>query len=339
MPEGPDRDQHLLHLRLSLGDAFFKVGQFDDGVNTLVKAAEIAGELGDADGLVQAALGVAETNYIRGVSEERSADLLRRALEQLGGADSIERCRLMSKLGSVLYLRGDMELASRINSDAVAIARRVGDTRAIIDALGFEGGHLSLNLAQAPERASERLEVLDEVLTLAEKLGDSNTLMKALGWHTFGYIEVGDTVGFEKALDRLHELSETHQTPFWTWFSGSFNTLRAILRGDFDLGERLAEDALEQSQTLQGVDGHGLYGIQMFTIRREQGRLAQVAPIMKRLLEDKPDDSVWRPGFAIIASDLGFEEQARKLFHEIARSGFTHSSRSSRACPSAPPGR
>ena len=150
----------------------------------------MASRLGDADGLVQAALGVAVMNYRRGVSEERSADLLRRALEQLGGADSIERCRLMSKLGSVLYLRGDMELASKINSDAVAIARRVGDKRAIIDALGFEGGHLALDLAQAPERASERLEVLDEALTLAEELGDSNYLMKALGWHTFGYIEV-----------------------------------------------------------------------------------------------------------------------------------------------------
>jgi tetratricopeptide (TPR) repeat protein len=66
----------------------------------------------------------------------------------------------------------------------------------------------------------------------------------------------------------------------------------------------------------------GVYGVQMFTIRREQGRLAEVAPLFRRFLDENPRDVAWRPGLAVIASDLGFAEAARKAFAEMASGGF-----------------
>jgi tetratricopeptide (TPR) repeat protein len=60
----------------------------------------------------------------------------------------------------------------------------------------------------------------------------------------------------------------------------------------------------------------------MFTIRREQGRLGEVAPIIKRLVDENPQSAEWRPGLALIASDLGFEHAARKVFNEMATGGF-----------------
>ena len=66
----------------------------------------------------------------------------------------------------------------------------------------------------------------------------------------------------------------------------------------------------------------GVYGVQMFTIRREQGRLAEVAPLFRRFLDENPRDAAWRPGLAVIASDLGFAEAARKAFAEMAAAGF-----------------
>src|SRR5215467_1938162 len=66
----------------------------------------------------------------------------------------------------------------------------------------------------------------------------------------------------------------------------------------------------------------GVYGLQMFTIRREQGGLAEVAPVFRRFLDENPRDLAWRPGLALIASDLGFAEAARKAFAEMASAGF-----------------
>jgi hypothetical protein len=61
----------------------------------------------------------------------------------------------------------------------------------------------------------------------------------------------------------------------------------------------------------------------MFTIRREQGRLAEVAPFLKRFLDEHPEDKLWRPGLMLIASDLGFEAQARKTLVEMTSPEIT----------------
>jgi tetratricopeptide (TPR) repeat protein len=66
----------------------------------------------------------------------------------------------------------------------------------------------------------------------------------------------------------------------------------------------------------------GVYGTQMFTIRREQGRLAEVAPIFKRFVDENPHETTWKPGLALVASDLGFIEPARKAIDELAAVGF-----------------
>jgi tetratricopeptide (TPR) repeat protein len=60
----------------------------------------------------------------------------------------------------------------------------------------------------------------------------------------------------------------------------------------------------------------------MFSIRREQGRLAEVAPIIKRFIEDEPQQASWRPGFALIASDLGFIDAAKRRLAEHAAEDF-----------------
>ena len=88
----------------------------------------------------------------------------------------------------------------------------------------------------------------------------------------------------------------------------------------FRSAERLADRALEIGGDVQGELAAGVYGVQMFTIRREQGRLAEVAPVLKRFID--AGEISWRPGLALIASDLGFEEAARSTFAEMAEAGF-----------------
>ena len=98
--------------------------------------------------------------------------------------------------------------------------------------------------------------------------------------------------------------------------------MRAILRGDFAAAERLAERALEVSREIQPEVATGVYGVQMFTTRREQGRLAEVAPLVRRFVAENAEAAAWRPGLALIASDLGFEEEAQRIFDELAATQF-----------------
>ena len=98
--------------------------------------------------------------------------------------------------------------------------------------------------------------------------------------------------------------------------------MRAILSGEFAEAERLAGQALEAAREFRNEYADGVYGVQMFTIRREQGRLAEVAPILRRFIDENPRDAAWRPGMALIASDLGFHDAARKSFEDLAVGGF-----------------
>jgi tetratricopeptide (TPR) repeat protein len=96
----------------------------------------------------------------------------------------------------------------------------------------------------------------------------------------------------------------------------------AILDGWFEEAERLSKEALELGRQTHGEDVEGVYGIQMFTIRREQGRLGEVAPVVKRMIDEDPGATAWKPGFAVIASDLGYEAPAQRILDEMAEGDF-----------------
>jgi hypothetical protein len=98
--------------------------------------------------------------------------------------------------------------------------------------------------------------------------------------------------------------------------------MQAMLDADFVRAESLAQEAYEMGKCGLGEHVEGVYGMQMFTIRREQGRLTEVAPVIKRLLDEDPDEPAWRPGFALIASDLGYKEPAQRVFDTLAATGF-----------------
>jgi tetratricopeptide (TPR) repeat protein len=98
--------------------------------------------------------------------------------------------------------------------------------------------------------------------------------------------------------------------------------MMAILDGRFTIAEALAEEALSLGRQTHGTEVEGVYGMQMFTIRREQSRLSEVAPVMKQLIEENPDETTWLPGFALVAADLGYRDAAQRRLSELARTGF-----------------
>jgi DNA-binding CsgD family transcriptional regulator len=54
----------------------------------------------------------------------------------------------------------------------------------------------------------------------------------------------------------------------------------------------------------------------MFSIRREQGRLSELAPVVRLLAKGHDDTAAWGPGLAALLVELGMEDEAR---HELVR--------------------
>ena len=316
----PQARSQVLELLLALGNALDRTERLRDALATFKEAAVLAVEVGSPTDLARAALGVEEVEVYTG-DQRASVELLEAALCALGSSETVLRCRVLSQLARALLDRGEIERANELSRAATDAARGLGDRRALYDAL------ISERAARTgyPYSASQFLDIrnaLDEMLAAAEELGDPNLVERALGRVVPVALEMGDRPAFEVMLARHGQSLERHELNSHLYFNISAHAMRAILGGEFAEAERLAERAFEAARDFSSEYADGVYGVQMFTIRREQGRLAEVAPILRRFIDDNPRDAAWRPGMALIASDLGFRDAARRSFEDLAAAGF-----------------
>ena len=61
----------------------------------------------------------------------------------------------------------------------------------------------------------------------------------------------------------------------------------------------------------------------MFTLRREQGRLKELEPVVRYFVQQHSVAAAWRPGLALIYSELGRWKEARTEFEHLAQHDFT----------------
>lgn len=319
LPETSSRSHQLLHLLTLVGEARLRVLRLQEALQSFTEAAALARTIGAPADLARAALGAEETEVYMGVIGD-SPGLLEAALAALGESDDALRCRVLGHLGRVSFKLGAFDRASALMREATDLARRLGDRRALFDALDCAYIATTGRPCAAREFPAWRA-TLDEMTATADEIGNRPELIvRANAFAMVGCLEMGDLAAFEDRLARRHTLFEG--APMDLYGLNSTEAMRAILHGDFAAAERLSEEAL---RTPAGVDDEvvtGVYGMQMFTIRREQGRLAEVAPLVKRFAAEKSRDPVWGPGLALIAADLGFSEAAQKTFRKIAADGF-----------------
>ena len=87
-------------------------------------------------------------------------------------------------------------------------------------------------------------------------------------------------------------------------------------------GRGPAQRSHEWSRLLTGRDASGVYGIQMFSIRREQGRLAELAPVIRILAGEADASGPWRPGLVALLAELGMEAEARRELARLVADGL-----------------
>jgi DNA-binding CsgD family transcriptional regulator len=93
----------------------------------------------------------------------------------------------------------------------------------------------------------------------------------------------------------------------------------ALMRGEFADAERL----IREFQALLPVAAHAdQLAMQIFTLRRDQGRLAGLQPVVSLFLRQNAASRVWRPGLALLRLELGQRDEARAEFERLAADDF-----------------
>jgi DNA-binding CsgD family transcriptional regulator len=110
----------------------------------------------------------------------------------------------------------------------------------------------------------------------------------------------------------LRELSEHAGQPFLARVVEQHDALLALCDGRLDAAEAAANRSDEIARRTEGPHS-AVHGIQMFSIRREQGRLAEIAPVVRLIASGQTEaDSVWRPALAVLLAEIGDVESARR---------------------------
>jgi hypothetical protein len=119
-------------------------------------------------------------------------------------------------------------------------------------------------------------------------------------------------------------LAERCREPFWRHVLLSNTVGYAIDAGDLERAERAAEEASRPVETSldSWQEPEGLYGLRMFHIRREQGRLAEVAPALRLITRTAAPEGLWRAGYALLLVELDRLDDAAEQFDLLARDDF-----------------
>jgi DNA-binding CsgD family transcriptional regulator len=95
----------------------------------------------------------------------------------------------------------------------------------------------------------------------------------------------------------------------------------ALTKGELDAAERIIQQATDLLAHSRATLSDQL-SVHIFTLRREQGRLAGLQPAVAAFLRQHAA-ATWRPGLALLHVELGHLEDARTEFERLAVEDFS----------------
>jgi class 3 adenylate cyclase/tetratricopeptide (TPR) repeat protein len=311
----PSRSQRCA-LLLALGDAQKKAGARGEARRVYLTAAHLSREMGAAEQLATAALGVAGWLGEIGIVDDEVLALLEEALAALGESDSGLRARVLARLSLEFPDHPDFwERQATLAREAIAVAKRVDDRAALAYTLTSR-----LWETWGPDAPEERMAVAGDILTLAEQTGDRELAFRGHEGRLLAFLELGDMRAVDAEIEAHARTVEDLLEPAHLAAVTSLRAMRALLEGCFDDAEKLTSQALAQG----GDDPNIVLGFvaRMFTLRREQGRVQELEVPLRVFVDQYPLVPAWRSALALAHCELGREAEARTEVDCIGRNDF-----------------
>ena len=304
-------------LLLAAARSLSKAGRVPETIDHVQRAAECARRLGDVDALVDACRVIDYIVANVGVAGSQALPLIEETVSALGEQESATRAALLGALTRAAYSAGMPLRAEAAMRESLAMARRVGDPKALVSAL-----RARLYARDPSDDLDQRLAAAREMLHVAETIGDREAQREAHDMCFYDLIEKGEVEAADEHLNRAGEVGRVIRQPFHAHNHMIYRTMRMVLQGRYEEGERLAREALDAGLRLRCESAEGIFGMQMFTIRRDQGRLGELAGALSAFTRERSVGTTWRPGLALMYSELGRADEARSELEHLSRDDY-----------------
>lgn len=283
------------------------------------EAGNLARQLDSAELFAAAALSYGDSfrGLEMGIRDPELIALLESALARLGRRASGLRARVLARLAVALYHTGDSAPRRRALSDeSLRVSRRARDHAAELAALYSR--HWAI---WGPDTVADRLLAAGEMVRLAERLGDAEMRFHAHRFRFMDLLEQGTSAALGRELATCEQLAAQLRQPYYRWYIDTFLGLQAFLAGRFDEYEGYAQQAAAVGQQAQNQNVMQIFGIQMFALRREQGRLGELRDAIGGFITAYPHIP-WGAALAIVCAETGDAVGARTELERLAVDDF-----------------
>ena len=292
-------------LLLAAADSHLLAGDFAEARRVYREVAASP----DERAALRAAIGYENASWRPGLQGRVALELLTAALDRVDPdpADPVY-VRALASRGRAHAFCGERREAGRTSSQALELARRLADDDLIAEALVASllqamttPGSIALHHQRAMELRRIALRNRDRDFDKLGPVGAYRALASYMG---------GDLDGWYAGLGDMRLAAAKTGQPFWEWVVGCYEHCQQFMAGDFSAAEATAERIRQLGYTFGSDDTEGPYGIQMFMLRRETGRLEQVRSLIPR---DPAESDAWHPGLLAMYTELGMDDSAHRL--------------------------
>ncbi len=284
---------------------------------TLLEAAAIAKGLGDPHRLVTAALANNRGHAsVAGQLDTERVAVLEEALEALGDRDSVETALLLATLCAELSYSDELERQRRLAAEATAMSRRLGDPLSLVRVMS-----LVHSVTVPHESLDARLSDLAEAVSIVRTVGDPIAEFFANFNRAFACLEAGNRTEFDTHIDACNAIADHLDQKYERWVVAYMRSMRALLAGDTDAAEEHANSALTIGAD-SAPEALSVYGGQLLSIRRVQGRLSEVVDLIAQAAVDNPGLPILRAALARILCELDRRDEALAIVGDDLADGM-----------------
>ncbi len=302
-------------LLLRLGEVQIKASDLDQARDTLRRAAELARRHGLPDLLADAAVAAELASFRKGYVGQRDEGLLKEALAALPEGDEVLRVKLLGALARKQLYMGSVAEAKATALEAAAWARALGDAVVAVRNM--------LVLIEMPAEPDETLRNLADGIELAEMAERAGELEVAAQAHLHcanHFLELARMEDCASAIAQMRRLGHATRQPYFLLWETGMRAALALNRAELTEAEALIREAIRLG-ALSKSDAVDPLSLVIFELRRTQGRLADVAPVLAQIAA-RDAAAIWRPGLALLRVELGELDAARRLFEDLAAEDF-----------------
>jgi tetratricopeptide (TPR) repeat protein len=199
------------------------------------------------------------------------------------------------------------------------MARRLNDAPTLAYALAaYATGTIS------PSRTHEIVALATELIDVASETGELERAAEGCLCRACSHLELGEVERAKEDVEEMARLAEELRQPSQRLYVANLQAHLALLEGNLVEAERLIDAALELGERAQRWNARITYRMQLYLLRKAQGRLAEVAGVY----EPGPaafDFRTYRVFDCILASfyeEVGRRAEAKAKFEELAANDF-----------------